>query len=254
MLDWGQQGLRDTLAWLAEAGISVAGAGLDEAAARAPAVLAAGARGRLLVFGVALASSGVPAGWSAAAGRPGVRFLPEASPEHAAEMLDDIEAFRRDGDRVVVSVHWGGNWGFTVAPEHVAFAHALVDSGLVDVIHGHSSHHPMGIEVYRGRPILYGCGDLLNDYEGIAGHERYRGDLSLLYWLTLDAGSGEMQRLEMTPLRIRRLRLERLRGKDVGWLAETLTEAGRALGSRVIVTEDELLRVEASGARSGSMP
>jgi poly-gamma-glutamate synthesis protein (capsule biosynthesis protein) len=38
----------------------------------------------------------------------------------------------------------------------------------VDVVHGHSSHHCKGAEVYRGRLVLYGCGDLISDYEGIS--------------------------------------------------------------------------------------
>ncbi|WP_208760221.1 CapA family protein [Mesorhizobium tianshanense] len=33
-------------------------------------------------------------------------------------------------------------------------------------IHGHSLHHPLAIEAHAGRPILYGCGDFINDYEG----------------------------------------------------------------------------------------
>ena len=51
-----------------------------------------------------------------------------------------------------------------------AFAHRLVDAG-ADVVHGHSSHHPRPLEVYGGRLVLHGCGDLVNDYEGIEGHE-----------------------------------------------------------------------------------
>ena len=47
---------------------------------------------------------------------------------------------------------------------------ALIEEAGVPVVHGHSSHHPKAIEVYEGRLILYGCGDFLNDYEGIAGY------------------------------------------------------------------------------------
>lgn len=32
---------------------------------------------------------------------------------------------------------------------------------------------------YRGTPILHGCGDFLDDYEGIVGYEEFRGDLAL---------------------------------------------------------------------------
>ena len=54
----------------------------------------------------------------------------------------------------------------TSTPSQIRFAHRLIDAG-VDVVHGHSSHHPRPIEVYRGKLILYGCGDTIDDYEGI---------------------------------------------------------------------------------------
>ena len=60
-----------------------------------------------------------------------------------------------------------------------------------------------GIEVYRDRPILYGCGDFLNDYEGITGHEPFRGDLSLMYFPTLDAATGRLLRFELVPTQVR---------------------------------------------------
>ena len=41
------------------------------------------------------------------------------------------------------------------------------NQGGIDVVHGHSSHHPRPIEVYQRRLILYGCGDFIDDYEGI---------------------------------------------------------------------------------------
>ena len=47
------------------------------------------------------------------------------------------------------------------------------------VVHGHSSHHPRPLEIYRGKPVLYGCGDLINDYEGIGGYERFHDELRL---------------------------------------------------------------------------
>jgi poly-gamma-glutamate capsule biosynthesis protein CapA/YwtB (metallophosphatase superfamily) len=63
---------------------------------------------------------------------------------------------------VVVSVHWGSNWGYGVGPDQVRFAHRLI--GGVDLIHGHSSHHPRPVEVFGGKLVLYGCGDCINDY------------------------------------------------------------------------------------------
>ena len=80
----------------------------------------------------------------------------------------------------MVSVHWGGNWGYDVPRDQRRFAHRLLDGG-VHLVHGHSSHHPRPVEVHDGKAVLYGCGDLVNDYEGIDGFEEYRGELRLVY-------------------------------------------------------------------------
>ena len=120
-----------------------------------------------------------------------------------------------------------------VPADHQRFAHGLIDRCGVDVVHGHSSHHPMGIEVYRGRLILYGCGDFLNDYEGIAGYEAYRGDLGLMYFLDVDPASGQLLRLRMVPMQTRRFRLNRASEKDARWLRMRLDRESRHLGSQV---------------------
>jgi poly-gamma-glutamate synthesis protein (capsule biosynthesis protein) len=50
---------------------------------------------------------------------------------------------------------------FGAEPAQIRFTHRQIDEG-VDVVHGHSSHHPRPIEVYRGKLILYGCGDTID--------------------------------------------------------------------------------------------
>ena len=139
---------------------------------------------------------------------------------------------RQPGDIVVVSVHWGSNWGYQVDADQVRFAHRLIDGG-IDVVHGHSSHHPRPIEVYSGKLILYGCGDLVDDYEGITGHERYRDDLRLLYLPRLDPASGRLKELRLAPFQARQLRLHRASERDAEWLRAELDEVSRGFGSRV---------------------
>ena len=113
----------------------------------------------------------------------------------------------------------------------------------MDIVHGHSSHHPKGIELYKGKPILYGCGDLLNDYEGISGHENYRSKLRLMYFVTVDAITGELLRLEMSPLEMRRFRLQRAASADIEWLAVMLSREGERFGSRVEISPVGTLRL-----------
>jgi poly-gamma-glutamate capsule biosynthesis protein CapA/YwtB (metallophosphatase superfamily) len=88
-----------------------------------------------------------------------VHLLPDFSESTVERVARMVLAIKRPGDVSVASVHWGGNWGFVIPPAHQRFAHALIDRAGIDVIHGHSSHHPRAVEVYRDRLILYGCGD-----------------------------------------------------------------------------------------------
>lgn len=237
VLDWGRAGLAETLATLAAAGLRCAGAGRDLRAASAPALLPLAAGGRILLSAWCTATSGVPRDWAAGARQSGVALLPDLSDGSAQRVADEVAHVRRPGDRVVVSLHWGGNWGFALPAEHRAFAHRLVELGAADVVHGHSSHHPLPIEVYRGRAILYGCGDLLNDYEGIAPHGSLRSDLGCLYLLAL-GDDGALQRLEIVPLQLRRFRLQRADAGARAWLRRVFDGEGRALGTRVEEAED----------------
>lgn len=211
VLDWGYEGLEDTLETLHAAGMRTAGAGRDEREAKAPAVLEVGER-RVLVFAYGLESSGVSSEW-AAGSRPGVNFLERLSAETVAA---DIRSSRRESDIVVVSIHWGSNWGYGVSPAERQFAQGLIDAG-ADLVHGHSSHHAKRIERYRGRPILYGCGDFINDYEGIGGYESFRPELAALYFFTPGGA------LELEAYRMRRFRLERATEADAAWLARALS-------------------------------
>lgn len=249
VLDFGARGLVETLDVLERAGLRVAGAGRGDDAAARPAVVDLPAvprtAGRVVVLAFGMLSSGVPASWAAGPDRPGVNLVPHASPATARAVVERVGAVTRAGDIVVASVHWGSNWGWGVGDDDVRFAHALIDGG-VDVVHGHSSHHPRPIEVYRGRLILYGCGDLINDYEGISGFEQFRGDLRLVYVVELEAGTGELVRLRMVPLRAHRLRLERAVASDAAWLAARLTRASRPFGTRIEALPDGALAVSRS--------
>ncbi|MDW8468533.1 MAG: CapA family protein [Burkholderiales bacterium] len=222
VLDWGAKGLEETLATLRRAGIATAGAGRDAAEAEAPAAIAREGGRRLLVFAYAHESAGVPPHWAASADRPGIARLPDLSANTADAIAARIAAARRPGDRAIVSLHWGPNWGWRIARERRDFARRLIDAGAVELVHGHSSHHPGPFEIYRGRLILYSCGDLINDYEGISGHEAFRPELALMYFPTLEEPGGRLLALEMTPMRMRRLRLERANAEEAEWLARTL--------------------------------
>lgn len=226
VLDFGRAGLAETLGSLARAGLRTAGAGRDAEEAYAPAVIPLSPGGRVLVFALGERSSGVPSGWAASEDRSGVAYAPALSASAADAVVRHVGETKQPGDIVVVSVHWGSNWGYHVPGDQTRFAHALVDGG-VDIVHGHSSHHPRPIEVYRGRLILHGCGDLIDDYEGITGYEEYRDDLRLAFLATVTADAGRLTALHMIPLRTRRMRLEPASARDRTWLLGTLDRISR---------------------------
>jgi len=240
VLDWGYRGLAETLESLHRAGIATAGAGRNAAEAAAPAVLEVPGKGRVLVFAWGTEDSGVPPEWAAHAAQPGVNFLPDLTGRSFETIARQVNAAKQAGDLVVASLHWGGNWGFAISAQQRDFAHRLIDSAGIDIVHGHSSHHVKGLEVYRGKPILYGCGDFLNDYEGIAGYEQYRGDLGVLYFPTFE--NDQLIRFAMTPTQTRHLRANPAPAIDVRWLIATLNREGRQFGTQVLrLAEQDLL-------------
>ena len=242
VLDYGRAGLLETLETLAKVGVKAAGAGRTVEEARRPATVSRADGGRVVIIAFGAESSGIRPDWAATEDRPGVDLLPDLSDATADEIGQRVERMKQPLDVTVASVHWGENWGYAVPPAHVGFAHRLIDAGL-DIVHGHSSHHPRPIEVYRNRLILYGCGDFIDDYEGIAGYEEYRDDLVLMYFASLTP-AGELERLRMVPLQHRRLRLRRASAVDTRWLRNTLERVSVGFRTRVELEADGALLVQ----------
>lgn len=243
VLDWGRAGLRDTLATLHRLGIRIAGAGHNRLEAGAPAVLPLGSGGRVLVYSFAALTSGTPRRWAAGPDTPGVNLLPDLSEQSAARITVRIVSERKPDDIAVASLHWGPNWAYKIADQERRFAHSLIERADVSVVHGHSSHHPKGIEIHQGRLILYGCGDFLNDYEGIGGYERYRGDLVLMYFAEITATSRDLAGLDLVPLQINRFQVVRPANADVDWICRTLDRECRKLGAGVETSAPGRLRL-----------
>jgi poly-gamma-glutamate synthesis protein (capsule biosynthesis protein) len=233
VIDWGYGGLEETIQVLKQAGIASAGAGDDAEEAAAPAILPIDAQSRILVFAGGAEDSGIPTRWGAGDDLPGVNLLKDFSAATVSRIADQVRRFKSGQDLAVYSIHWGGNWGYETPEEQRRFAHQLIDEAAIDVVHGHSSHHVKGLEVYRDKPILYGAGDLLNDYEGIGGYEVFRGDLALLYFVAIDPLTHRLREWRLVPMQMRRFQLRRASPEDTRWLGQTLNREGINLGTRV---------------------
>jgi poly-gamma-glutamate capsule biosynthesis protein CapA/YwtB (metallophosphatase superfamily) len=254
ILDWGRRGLVETLATLEDFQIKSAGAGKNLTHAGAPAVLDVAGDRSLLVFSFGCLTSGIPHSWAATSERPGVNLLTEISEEAVSRVTEEIARVHGPDDLVIASVHWGPNWGYGVPDAQRRFAHTLIDRAGVSIVHGHSSHHPKAIEVYRGRLILYGCGDFLNDYEGISGYEKYRDDLVLMYFADIDP-AGTLAALEIVPLQIRKFQLVYPSKDDICWMQHTLDRESRIFDASVEMRSEGHLALRwKTGHRSNSRP
>ena len=243
VLDWGYSGLLETLAAIKSVDIKIAGAGRNVDEASAPAVINIGDQNRVIVFSFGLPTSGIPFNWAAENDKPGVNLLSDLNDRSLRDIQRAVQEVKRKGDVVVASIHWGGNWGYEIPRKQIQLAHRMVDEIGVDIIHGHSSHHVKAIEVYKGKLILYGCGDFVNDYEGIGGYEEFRSDLALMYFATVDSATGKLVALEMTPTQIRRFKVNRASGNAARWLKALLNREGARFGTHVKMDKDQRLKL-----------
>jgi poly-gamma-glutamate capsule biosynthesis protein CapA/YwtB (metallophosphatase superfamily) len=236
ILDWGRVGLIDTVTTLGDLQIKTAGAGRNLDEATAPASLQITGKGRVLIFSFAAVTSGTPRNWAATRDAPGVSLLINLSEITATSIAEQIARWRQPHDIIVVSIHWGPNWGYDIPEQQRHFAHTLIEQSGVSIVHGNSSHHAKGIEVYRNRLILYGCGDFFNDYEGIQGYEEYRGDLAVMYFADIEPASGDVVAVAIVPLQIRNFRFVHPPSSDIDWTRQTLDRESRQFGTRVTMT------------------
>ncbi len=206
-LDYGPEALLDCLAGLRAHAILPAGAGPSMDAAQAPAVATVG---EVRVAFVAFTDD-VPA-WEAGAAAPGVFHVPlSATPLQVDDprfgtLLRIIESARAQSDLVIVSAHWGPNWGAVPLAEHTRAAYLFIDRG-ADVVFGHSPHIVRGVEIYRQRAILYSCGDYVDDYAVDAAQ---RNDESGIF--SLDYDSGRLRQIIFIPTLITRFQARLARG------------------------------------------
>ena len=228
-LDFDERGLLDSLAHLEAAGIRYAGAGrnLEEAA-----------RSALLKKGVALvAFTDNEPPFAAGPNKPGTNYLPvSVEPGVLRRVEEAIEAAREAGaNTVVFSNHWGPN--MVERPREIfrRFARAVVDRG-ADVYYGHSAHVFQGVEIYRGKPILYDTGDFIDDY---AVDPKLRNDRSFLFLVGVEG--GDLRRLELFPVALPYARVELARGSEREAILERMVELSAEMGTTFDRREDRLV-------------
>jgi poly-gamma-glutamate synthesis protein (capsule biosynthesis protein) len=228
--DFGMTGLLDTVRHLDAAGIVHAGAGPDLAAARAPAILTAGGwRIGIVAF------ADHPVAWAAGAASPGIHYTPVTlAPDDFAVISETLAMARRQADLVIFSIHWGPNMRARPTPAFREFARRVIDAG-ADVFWGHSAHVVQGVEIWRGKPILYDTGDFVDDY--IVDPD-LRNDLSGLFLLR--ARPPAITRIDIVPVAIGLCQVNLARGEDHDWICDRFTTLCAEFGTDVLTTDEGL--------------
>jgi poly-gamma-glutamate synthesis protein (capsule biosynthesis protein) len=230
-LDFGEEGLRDTLRHLEGAAIEHVGAGRNLAEAEAPAVLdAAGLKVGVIAFTDHEAAS------AASPASPGTNFLEIATDRATRARVARAAARARKAgaDVVVLSLHWGPNMRLAPSRLFQDFAHATIADG-VDLIYGHSAHTFQGVEVYQKGLILYDTGDFLDDY---AVDPILRYDWSFLFLVNIDAAG--LQSLRLIPVRLEHAQANLAAGPDFEAIVERMRRQCSQLGTPVMTTPEGL--------------
>ena len=239
ILDYEEQGLRDTLRMLNATGIRHTGAGANATEAAAPAMLeaileepgTAPCRVALLSF-----TDNEP-DFAAGAEHPGTNYLEVSlQQETLTRIANDIAQARAQGaDLVVLSNHWGANFVERPAPKFRSFARRVIELG-ADIYHGHSAHICQGIEIYRGKPILYDTGNFIDDY---AVHPQLRNDRSCLFKVMF--AQGKLCRIELLPVSLSVAHVTLARGEEFDVISARMEMLCAEFGTRLLRRDDRLI-------------
>ena len=141
-----------------------------------------------------------------------------------ADVLALVRRTRPSVGLLIVSAHWGPNWGSGAPAEHGLLARALIEAG-ADVVYGHSPHIFRGVEVFRNRPIIYSAGDVVDDY---AVDPQERNDQSFIF--VLETAGGTPLTLRLYPTLITDFQAQ-LAGPHARQIAERMQRLSRHLGT-----------------------
>ncbi len=201
ILDFSDDGLFETIKILDENNIAHVGAGKNIEAARRPVIIEKDG----IKIGILGYVDNEP-DWLAGQEKPGTNYVKVGDIE---KIKHDVERFKNKVDIVIVSIHWGPNKIIRPTQSFIDFAHKIIDCG-VDIIHGHSAHIFQGIEIYKGKIILYSAGDFVDDY---VVYPDLRNDWTFLFNVKIDKRGPK--EIELIPLLVSNMQVN-LASKNKG--------------------------------------
>lgn len=229
-LDYGFDALEEMLELLQENRISYSGAGRN----LREAMTASSLYSDSMRVGVVALTDNQPE-WEASSHSAGTNYMPLSLKNGYADRLQQcINSAREISDIVIVSSHVGPHFRESPSVQYVNFAHHIIDLG-ADVYWGHSNHMPQGIEIYKGKPILYDCGDFIDDY---AVDPHHRNDLSFLF--RLDFEGTRIGGLELLPTVIRDFHASTASLDDAEFVIRTMVDRCSLLGTKCTVEKEKI--------------
>lgn len=230
VLDYEYEALLEMIKILSENKINFAGAGINFIEATKPAIC----RIKEKNIGLIAFTDNQPE-WSATDKKPGIFYVPvNLKDKRAKYLLELIKKTRDDVDILIVSAHWGPNWGYTPLPEHIPFAHALIDAG-ADIIFGHSPHIFQGIEIYKNKVILYSLGNFIDDY---VIDEVERNDQSFIFEIIMNR-DNRLARVELYPTVIRKFQSRLAKNMEMKEIASKMQELCNQFKTNTLWQEKE---------------
>lgn len=213
-MDFGPEGLRQTMDTLAGIGLPTVGAGMDTAAISAPALFTVKGT-RVAIINCADGESG-----RSQRGEPGVHGL-----DTGAEVLR-IQALRKDNlaDVIIVIYHGGREYMPVPAPQVVKDMRLLAQAG-ADAVIAHHPHVPQGIEILNGVPIVYSQGNFVFWQENDS-YFRHTGFL-----VHLDFSGGKLCALRLSPYFITPGGLRQMNTAEKAVFTERMNRANAPLRS-----------------------
>ena len=231
VLDFEEEALTEMLALLENAKIKHPGAGLNLNEAMQPAVLeTSGLKVAVVAF-----TDNEP-GWAASANTAGTNYIEVSLAEESLGAVKEIINKSRiaGADLVIFSFHWGPNMAERPSPLFQQFAHAVIDAG-ADVFHGHSAHVFQGIEIYRGKPIIFDAGDMVDDYSVDAV---LRNDRGLVFRLLID--EKQIKHLDLLPIFISKCQVNVAFGSDRKAIVERISSLSAEMGTVIDSSAERL--------------
>lgn len=228
-LDFEYEAMFEMIKILDKAGISHAGAGANLEEASRPALRET--NGMKIGF---IAFTDNELDWEATDQRPGIFYVPiDREDGRAKRLFEVIHDTQKEVDLLIVSAHWGPNWGYRPRRDHIPFGHALIDHG-AHIVFGHSCHVFQGIEIYHGRPILYSTGDFIDDY---AVDEIERNDESFIFMVEVE--EEKITKLHLYPTLIRNFQTRLAARNEAPKIARKMKNLCAELNTRARWDEDE---------------